>query len=518
MTASRVDRWSLACVGLASVSAAVYVGVHAATPDLAAQAFRADLVADHGFVLWDGQWYGGHSTLGYSLLAPAIAAALGLWVTGALTIVASAVLFERLVNGRFGAGSRAGALWFAIGVASSLFSGRLTFAVGVAIGLAALLAAQEDRPMLGGGLGALTTFASPLAGAFLALACTARAMVGRGTSHAIVAAGSLLSGLALAVAFPELGTQPFDEPALVWILLIMLIGLVVVPRQYQALRLGIVLYAAAATAAYLVHTPVGNNVTRLGALFAGPIAACVLWRRPVVLGLLLVPLVSWQWSRPLTDVLAAAHDPSTQRGYYTPLLRELARQPTMPIGRLEIPITHNHWEAAYVAPTVPLARGWERQLDRRDNNLFYRRPLTAANYRAWLDRLGTRWVAVPDARLEGASWPESFLIRNGLPYLKPIWRNRHWQLFAVSHPAPLVRGPGRLSSLETDSFTLQVDRPGRLLVRVHWQPYWALARGQGCVYPSGDWTAVRSATPGTVHITTAFAIQRIGARSPRCAG
>ena len=58
----------------------------------------------------------------------------------------------------------------AIGVASSLFSGRLTFAVGVAIGLAAFLAAQEDRPMLGGGLGALTTFASPLAGAFPALA------------------------------------------------------------------------------------------------------------------------------------------------------------------------------------------------------------------------------------------------------------------------------------------------------------------------------------------------------------
>src|SRR5436309_1327455 len=153
MRRTRGEPWLVACGALAALSAAIYVAMHPASPDLAAQAFRADLVADHGFVLWDGQWYGGHSTLGYSLLAPAIAAALGLWVTGALTIVASAVLFERLVNGRFGAGSRAGAMWFAIGVASSLFSGRLTFAVGVAIGLAALLAAQEDRPMLGGGLG-----------------------------------------------------------------------------------------------------------------------------------------------------------------------------------------------------------------------------------------------------------------------------------------------------------------------------------------------------------------------------
>jgi hypothetical protein len=518
MRLPRVDRWSVACAGLASLTAAAYVAVHPASPDLAAQAFRADLFADHGLVLWDGQWYGGHSTPGYSVVAPAVAAALGLWVTGALTIVVSAVLFERLVGDRFGAGGRAGALWFAVGVASSLFSGRLTFAVGVAVGLGALLAAQEDRRLLGGGLGALTTLTSPLAGAFLVLACTARALAGRAGSHAIVAAGALVSGLALTAAFPEHGTEPFGEPALEWILLIMFIGLIGVPGRARALRAGIVLYAVAAVAAYLLHTPVGNNVARLGALFAGPIAACVLWRRPIVLGLLLVPLVSWQWSRPVTDVLAASRDPSTHRAYYTPLMRELQRQPTMPIGRLEIPITHNHWEAAYVAPTVPLARGWERQLDRHVNDIFYRGPLTATRYRAWLDRLGVRWVALPDARLEGASYPESFLIRGRLPYLKPIWHNRHWQLFAVRNPAPLVGGPGRLTSLNTDSFSIQVDRPGSLVVRVHWQPYWALASGRGCVYPAGDWTVVRSAIPGNVHVTTEFAIQRIGARSPRCRG
>jgi hypothetical protein len=513
-----VDRWSLACAGLASLTAAAYVIVHPASPDLAAQAFRADLVADHGLVLWDGQWYGGHSTPGYSVLAPVVAAALGLWATGALTIVASAVLFERLVADRFGTGGRAGALWFAVGVASSLFSGRLTFAVGVAVGLGALLAAQEDRRLLGGGLGALTTLTSPLAGAFLALACTAWALAGRGRSYVIVGVASLLSGLALTAAFPEQGTQPFGEPALEWILLIMFIGLIAVPSRYRALRLGIVLYAAAAAAAYFLDTPVGSNVARLGALFAGPIAACVLWRRPVVLGLLLVPLASWQWSRPVADVLAASGDASTHRAYYTPLLRELERQPRMPIGRLEIPITHNHWEAAYVAQTVPLARGWERQLDRHVNQVFYRGRLTAAAYRAWLDRLGVRWVALPDARLEGASYPESFLIRGRLPYLKPIWHNRHWQLFEVRHPAPLVQGPAHLTSLETDSFTLRVDRPGPLMVRVRWQPYWALARGRGCVYPAGDWTAVRPKAAGSVRITTAFAIHRIGAHSPRCRG
>jgi hypothetical protein len=516
MRLPRLHPWSLACIALASLTAGVYVGIHPASPDLAAQAFRADLVADHGLVIWDGQWYGGHSTPGYSVVAPAIAAALGLWITGALTIVVSAVLFARLVGDRFGTGGRVGALWFAVGVGSSVFSGRLTFALGVAVGLAALLAAQADRRALGGGLSVLTMLTSPLAGAFLALVSAARAIVTRGRGDMVVAACALLSGLALTAAFPERGAQPFGEPALQWILLITLAGFVAIPREHRALRVGIVLYAAAAVAAYAIDTPVGNNVARLGALFGGPVAACVLWPRPLILGLLALPLLSWQWARPVIDVQAAANDPSTERSYYTPLLDALRRQPPMPIGRLEIPITHNHWEATYVASKVALARGWERQLDRHVNGLFYRQGLTAASYRAWLDRLGVRWVALPDTRLEGASYPESFLIRGGLPYLTPVWHNRHWQLFAVRQPAPLVRGPARLTAMTIDSFTLRANRPGHVRVTVHWQPYWALTSGRGCVYPAGEWTGVRTHGAGTIRVATAFAIQRIGARSPRC--
>jgi hypothetical protein len=508
--------WSLACMALASLTAGVYVGVHPASPDLAAQAFRADLFADHGLVLWDGQWYGGHSTPGYSLVAPAVAAVLGLWITGALTIVVSAVLFERLVADRFGTGGRVGALWFAVGVGSSVFSGRLTFALGVAVGLAALLAAQTGRPALGGSLSAVTVLTSPLAGAFLALVSAARAIATRRRGDMVVAAAAVLSGLALTAAFPERGAQPFGEPAIQWILLVTAAGFVAVPREHRALRVGIVLYAVAAMAAYLIDTPVGNNVARLGALFGGPIAACVLWPRPLVLGLLALPLLGWQWARPVIDVQAAANDPSTQRRYYAPLLDALRRQPAMPVGRLEIPITHNHWESTYVAPTVPLARGWERQLDRHVNGVFYRRGLTAASYRAWLDRLGVRWVALPDTRLEGASYPERDLIRAGLPYLVPVWSNRHWRLFAVRRPAPLVRGPARLTAMTIDSFTLQADRPGYVQVSVHWQPYWALTRGRGCVVPNGDWTGVRAHAAGSIRVATAFAIQRIGARSPRC--
>src|SRR5882762_8152887 len=74
MRLPRLHPWSIACIALASLTAGAYVVMHPASPDLAAQAFRADLVADHGLVLWDGQWYGGHSTPGYSVVAPLLAA------------------------------------------------------------------------------------------------------------------------------------------------------------------------------------------------------------------------------------------------------------------------------------------------------------------------------------------------------------------------------------------------------------------------------------------------------------
>ena len=54
---------------------------------------------------------------------------------------------------------------------------------------------------------------------------------------------------------------------------------------------------------------------------------------------------------------------------------------------MEIPFTENHWETAYVAPEVPLARGWERQLDIERNPLFYDQDpnaLNALSYYGWL--------------------------------------------------------------------------------------------------------------------------------------
>ena len=53
-----------------------------------------------------------------------------------------------------------------------------------------------------------------------------------------------------------------------------------------------------------------------------------------------------------------------------------------------------------MAPSVALARGWERQLDRKANAVFYEGELTAERYHAWLRDTAVSHVALPDAPLD----------------------------------------------------------------------------------------------------------------------
>src|SRR6476659_1112638 len=128
---------------VAAALAIAYLIVQPVSADLAAQVYRTDLFKQFGFTLSTGQWFSGHHTPGYSALFPPLAALLGPRLVGALSAVAAAVLFERLAYARWGDRARVGAIWFAAASATNLYTGRLTFALGVAIGLGAALAAQR---------------------------------------------------------------------------------------------------------------------------------------------------------------------------------------------------------------------------------------------------------------------------------------------------------------------------------------------------------------------------------------
>jgi hypothetical protein len=502
-----------ACV-VAALGAVAYLLLDPATADHAAQEYRAGLVRDAGLGLWDNGWFGGHHTPAYSVLSPGLGALLGVRLAGALAAVAAAGLFGLLAQRHWGAAAgKVAAVWFAVGAIATLVSGRVTFLLGVALGLGALLALQRARPLLACALATLTTLASPVAGLFLALALAALSFGAGGPARRISRAlvlAALGPAAILAILFPEGGTEPFVAsafwPALVAIALVA----AALPARERALRAGAAVYALTCIAAFVFATPLGGNVTRLGALLAGPVLAGSLLavrarpvtalRRPAfLLAALALPLAYWQLYPAVRDVVRASGDPSTSAAYHAPLVRFLQRRAGT--FRVEIPLTANHWEAAHVAPHVALARGWERQLDRRYGALFYDGTLSAATYRAWLDEHAVAYVAVPDAPLDYSSLDEAKLVAAGLPYLRPAWRSAHWRVFAVRRPKPLVAGAADTITLRSDGFTIHARRRGNALVRVRHTRWWAVTSGRACVEPgAGGMTRVRVLRPGTISV------------------
>ena len=513
----RVPGWALT-----ALLAAIWLIADPPTPDLAAHEYRADLADRIGFGIWEQGWYGGHHLPGYSVLMPPLAALFSPQLVAAVAVVVAAWCFERLAAAHWAPpAARAASVWFAIGVISTLVGGQLAFAAGLAPALAALLAARRGHPPAGAALGAVTTLTSPVTAAFLVLACAAWWLDARDRAPLAVAAGAVLPGLLIVLAFPQGGTQPFRVSSFAWAFGVAVALVAALPRGERVLRIGAALYAAVLLAGVLMDTPLGGNLVRLAAVFGGPLAAGGLWtQRRAVLYALALPLLYWQWLAPVRSVLRGAGDRSASAAYHAPLVAELDRRAAAegPF-RTEIPFTANHWETRFVPLSHPLARGWERQLDVKLNRLFYdERPLTPARYRAWLDDLAVRYVALPGAELDPAGAAEGRLVEDGrVPGLREVWRSRDWRLYRVGGSRPLAGPPVRVTRIGPAGVDLTTPRPATTTVRVRFTPYWALVRGRGCVgRAAGGWTRVRLDDAGDARLAVRFAPGRIRATSPRC--
>jgi hypothetical protein len=513
----------LAPLATAVLIAAVWLVLRPHTVDMAAHTFRAELFGEEGFTIWNGLWYGGHHTPAYSVLFPPLAWLLTPWVAGAMSTVAAAALFEPLARGHWGERAKWGALWFGVGTGAMLFTGRLPFAMGVAFGLGALLAHQRGHKWAAFLLAAGSGLASPVAALFLTLGAVC-------AFEWEVALAAFLPTAVLAAAFPEGGYMPFDLTTFAPIPALAVAALIVLPRKERALRIGAVVYALATTAAFLVETPMGSNAVRLAALFAGPVALCAAGRpggdrlKPVprraanaAFVLMLAALAFWQWSSPARDFLASQNEPSAKTSYYKPLLEFLDHQ-RPELGRVEIPFTRSHWEAAVVAPHFPLARGWERQLDAGRNTLFYKSTLNDFTFANWLSEHAVRFVALPDVKPDTSSFKERGLIERDPPYLRLVRRLPHWRVYRFTLPHPMVLPAAgadiRLTRLDSDEVDLRARSAGSALVRVRWSPYWRVTGG--CVQRDGDWTRVTADRPGILHMSTSFSLKRVLLRGRRC--
>jgi len=506
--ARRRLEWITAVV--AAVVGAAYCVAPRMGSDLAAQTARAAFFADHGYTPIDLRWYAGVDQLGYSLLSQPLMALLGVRVSGALALVATAVLFAVLLRRTGAPRPWPGALVGTVCVAGNLVSGRVTYALGIALAIAALtaLTLPPRWRFLAAAAALLASATSPVSGLFAGLAGAALVLSGRARPGLLIAVPAALPLIADATLFGDGGWMNISHSDTVRAVIASLAVAALVP--IRPVRIGAVLSALGVLAAALVHTPVGLNATRLAVMFALPVLAgwAVLPRRvprPLLVAVLLV--VCYVEPPVVVGDVEDIGNPTADRAYFAPLLDRLGRERLT--GRVEIPPTRDYWEAARLGD-IPLARGWLRQADIDRNPLFFTTipgakgtgvPLDPATYRNWLAEQAVQFVAVPDAVLTWSGKPEAALVTGGLPYLTEVWSGAHWRLYAVSSPRPIVGAPGALAGYTAAALTVDAPAAGDIPLRVRYYR-WLAASGGATVRKAGVWTVLHVPGPGRYTVSS----------------
>lgn len=508
-----VDRRGARCIKAAIVASPGWLGLSlglalglawALLPpggsDLAAQVAHADFFGSHGWLPVDMSWFGGTDTLGYSILSPSLMSVLGVRVTGAVTMVVACGLLGLLLQRFHVPRPRAAIIAGSACLGANLMAGRVTFGLGVAVGLAVLLClfirGGSRVPLLVLGT-ALTWAVSPLAALFLAMVGAALLMSRRrADGWALVAAGGLTLLASAELGRP--GVMPMAASDVVRG--VVACAVVALVTRFSVVRVVAGLSALSLIAAYFVASPVGVNALRLPAIFAVPVALATSRLRlraaiPVLAGVfILIP--------PMTLGDAYVGQPVDSAAYFAPLNRQLAARRLT--GRVEVVPTSDRWEAVYVAGQFPLARGWMTQVDNANNEIFFAPALmTPARYEQWLHRNAVQYVAVSKAAPAAAGATEKALIDAGLSYLSRVWHSGDWTLYAVHHATTTVVG-AELLAQDPQAISFRAAKAGDVTLRVQWSRWLTVAGPDACLAPDGRWTEVVIGAPGTYVVSSAL--------------
>jgi hypothetical protein len=469
------------------------------------------LLAREGALVWDNLWYAGHYPFSsYSLLYYLPAALVGNLPVVLAAVVAAAALFASLATREWEEAARWPSRAFAVVACAPLFTGTYSYAVAVAALLGSLHALQSGRLWLGIGAAALTLGFSPLAFVFLILALAAVAIVRRKLDRTmvVVAAGLVAAAavqLLVVSLFRDSVEYPFRALELGVVFALCGFGAALAFRSERGRVLGVflLLWAAASLVLFLAPSPVGENITRLrGVVFPLMLLAAVLahFRPRFLAGLVLAGALAYTLV-PYVAVIPYRTDGRPQHeSFWAPAL-EVIRTGSGSNYRVEVVPTGDHWEAYWVPEAgLPLARGWYRQIDIKENDLFYREALEPATYRAWLRRMGIRYVLLPETQLDRmAAAPEAELLRSGRSGLRPVYRSDTGTVYELPDPAPLLSGPAAasLSHFGHDRIEGRVGAAGVYRLAVRYTRYWVIDPGSVCLAEAADgMTILQASAPG----------------------
>lgn len=459
--------------------------------DLSAQLSRADFATAFPLTPVDLQWFGGFLPFGYSIWVPWVMGTIGVRLTGVLATVVATWLTARLFVRTGALRATWGAAAAAITLGSNLIEGRVTFACGIACGLAALLAITRrgvPRRIWAAVLSFLAGAASPVAALLLAVCATA--LLGRRRFvDATVLLASVVPAATLSLVFADPGHALFSANDALRAIAISVVVVAVVP--IVEIRIGATVGAVLVLVLFLVSTPIGVSSARLTLLFAIPVVTAygALKGRWVALVVAIAVLAQ----PPITlGTLRYAGSDATQAGYYSPLLDRIAAAGPL-TGRVEVPELIGHWEAYYVARRIPIARGWLRQTDiGRNHDVFYDQRPNAQSYRAFLQRTAAQYVAIADAPATYYARREIQLIDAGLPYLREVWRSAHWRLYTVDGATAIVSPPGLLVAEDAAHITLEAPPGSVVELRLRWWRWLTLdGEPSACIEQSDMGVALR---------------------------
>ncbi|RII15319.1 hypothetical protein DSC45_18615 [Streptomyces sp. YIM 130001] len=463
--------------------------------DLAAQDAWAEFVGRHPDSAYNLAWYGGMHPVSYSVVSPYLMHVLGVRTTMMLAGTASAGLIALLLmRSRVVRNPLPASLAGVFALFCNAVSGRVTFGLGTAFGLAAVAAVfcwphrwrtrRWAKAAVAAPLAGLATAASPVAGLFTGLVAAALFFQGRRPgAYALGLAPVAVVGLS-AWLFPFSGTQPMSIGSASLPVISGVLVYVLVPHDWRTVRLTSGIYVVGTVLATAVDSQIGSNITRLPMLVAGVVLLAALpftvprSRKWYAVVLSVVGINLWIGIKSANDVVHTTPAASWTREL-APLVNELQKTGADK-GRVEVVPARSHREASALAPYVNLARGWNRQADMERNPLFYDDTLNSANYREWLMRWAVHYIVLPREAPDGDGGErERELVSNGQPYLKQIWGDSNWKLFEVSEPQPLADPPATVQRADQGEWTIEVKSPGRVLVRVPYSPWLGLVDAEG---------------------------------------
>jgi hypothetical protein len=479
--------------------------------DDAAHLYKVFLLRSGDSVFWDTYWYGGgYGAVTYGFVFYGLARYIpsGLLVTLASgTVPLSFYLYARDLW-------KIGDVWPAWGMAlvMTLYQahGQDPFVLALALTLAGLALLARRHPVWAALPVTVGIFSNPMGLVVVApfvltdLICRPAARR-RYLVFFAALAPAVVARFVLGWTFSEPGAYLNETSQLMVFLGFALVGLglagVNAAHPRRPFVVLFVLYAVLCVGSFVTPgSPLGNNIGRFFMVFGLPLLLMLRHtrlRRPFRGGdLAIIPILAFavlQLATATSHYLNAVERPQTTRTYFAPAL-SAAKELYDPDYRFHVVALRRHWEALYFPEAgYPITRGWYRQADAIHNGLFYT-PYDAAEYVAWLQSMGVKYVFLPaDGPLDPWSKREARLLASS-PAFSFVEQTGAWRIYRLTDAKPLLvpqpaepeSGTGTILRVGHGRIDFGVSRPGAYWLKFTSSPYWVLEGGPGTVTPRPD--------------------------------